>query len=1173
MPIIMNVDFPQPLFDAIASNSLVVFAGAGVSVAKPSNLMSFQSLAEQIASWTGQQAPAKELDTFLGKLEHDGVLVHESAAQILRNESGEPNSLHKNLVRLFSLPTEIRIITTNFDLLFEQALELSGELKDITVFSAPALPRGSKFKGIVHVHGDINHANDMVLTDTDFGRAYLTEGWARRFLVDVFMNYTILFIGYSYDDTVMKYLTRAMPVNSDHPKYILVGDNEDNSKWSYLNIKPIFFKNDKMDFINEYDSVKGLANRLSRGILDWNQRMKQFALEDPPNDVDFVTEFLQAMDRNYLVKTFVETTQDPNWFSFLAKEGMLDSLCGSQKLSERDRILMRWCVDHFIDTDDGLLGFLAIHDFSCNRDIAGSLGWALCEQKQLPNELFAKWIGVLFGREERLLDDNMVLLLLQECVKRDLKQLAMLLFSSLIRIELKGKSGGILASLNPENHLGYEAYCDITTEPYYVEEAWKTCFCENLLFFANPLIELIFDKMEQWTIQGSLWELSILKESDIVWNRQNLVRQRMDEDTEVDGYRMESAAYHLVTICRECMTFILSTQIENHLHYSQRMMSANSPLLRRLGIYSLARTPLLTSDQIVQYLMDKLSLARSTEKAELYLLFQLNYPTLSDGMKTQVLDRIQKDAGKAHIEKEEYADRDVYEWVHWLLRVCKNQGNLQLVAAELSKKYPHWMPRENPDLFMWSSSGFINQSSPISVEELLSSPPSDNLNIMIHFDDHSFEGPDREGLKIVISEAIQKDMGWSLQLAHCLTDGKLFETDLWDTLLQAWKNSDELTSQIVSLIPFLENPSVLEGRVKNCAAILLQCAEKSDNLSEEVIKTMHDVSEKMLRTKSLQGTTDIGEDRLICAIDSTTGTLCEFWIREVSLLKAGDLERRLSDTFKALFEELISNPNEIGRQSRPILCSQYSFLSTLDYHWSKENILPLFLSEDDELFLEAWHGFLSWGRIHMKIAEDIEQPFVVALNRFSLFSEDYQKRFTHHLTVLMIYFCEQPLGKLISQLFSVGGLKTRTEFAHQVDASLQSMNEEATRTLWNRWLKLYWEKRILQMPMALDDEEINIMIDWLQFLGPVFSEAVDIAIKMRPTKNLRHRILYNFKDNPIVKGQFNAVAKLLQFLAPYCSSYEYSYFMNIYDALEGVDTDVQLGLERVMVECGISKRG
>ena len=40
----------------------------------------------------------------------------------------------------------------------------------------------------------------MILTDADFGCVYLveSEGWARRFLVELFRSFTILFVGYSH---------------------------------------------------------------------------------------------------------------------------------------------------------------------------------------------------------------------------------------------------------------------------------------------------------------------------------------------------------------------------------------------------------------------------------------------------------------------------------------------------------------------------------------------------------------------------------------------------------------------------------------------------------------------------------------------------------------------------------------------------------------------------------------------------------------------------------------------------------------------------------------------------------------------------------------------------------------------------------------------------------------
>ncbi|MGR5939314.1 SIR2 family protein [Bacillus pacificus] len=58
----------------------------------------------------------------------------------------------------------------------------------------------------------------------------MTEGWARRFLVDLFSNYTVLFVGYSHNDPVMKYLAnwfttkyKALCICRTRRKYISLG--------------------------------------------------------------------------------------------------------------------------------------------------------------------------------------------------------------------------------------------------------------------------------------------------------------------------------------------------------------------------------------------------------------------------------------------------------------------------------------------------------------------------------------------------------------------------------------------------------------------------------------------------------------------------------------------------------------------------------------------------------------------------------------------------------------------------------------------------------------------------------------------------------------------------------------------------------------------------------------
>ena len=83
-------------------------------------------------------------------------------------------------------------------------------IENVKIYDAPALPLGDGVKGIVHIHGNVCEPVYMVVTDDDFGKAYLSDGYVARFLVKLFESYPVLFIGYSYNDVIVRYLTRAM---------------------------------------------------------------------------------------------------------------------------------------------------------------------------------------------------------------------------------------------------------------------------------------------------------------------------------------------------------------------------------------------------------------------------------------------------------------------------------------------------------------------------------------------------------------------------------------------------------------------------------------------------------------------------------------------------------------------------------------------------------------------------------------------------------------------------------------------------------------------------------------------------------------------------------------------------------------------------------------------------
>ena len=75
-------------------------------------------------------------------------------------------------------------VTTNFDKCFENATGALG--CKASVFVSPALPLGGDIDGIVHLHGVFDDSRSMILTAEDYGRAYVSNGWALRFLVDLF---------------------------------------------------------------------------------------------------------------------------------------------------------------------------------------------------------------------------------------------------------------------------------------------------------------------------------------------------------------------------------------------------------------------------------------------------------------------------------------------------------------------------------------------------------------------------------------------------------------------------------------------------------------------------------------------------------------------------------------------------------------------------------------------------------------------------------------------------------------------------------------------------------------------------------------------------------------------------------------------------------------------------
>ncbi len=202
-------ELPDELVDAHESGRLVVFVGSGASMSKPTCAPGFRALAERVIADLGVDRELRDTDlpeVVLDELAEQGLGVHDAVHRIL-SEPAQPSSTHGAICKLAVSSPPVRVVTTNYDRFLS-----SGGLGDITEFTAPDVPGDEDFKGLVYLHGSIaREPEDLVVTRTDFARAYMAPSSPTlAFLHRLFTSKPVLFIGYSTDDVLMRYVLTAM---------------------------------------------------------------------------------------------------------------------------------------------------------------------------------------------------------------------------------------------------------------------------------------------------------------------------------------------------------------------------------------------------------------------------------------------------------------------------------------------------------------------------------------------------------------------------------------------------------------------------------------------------------------------------------------------------------------------------------------------------------------------------------------------------------------------------------------------------------------------------------------------------------------------------------------------------------------------------------------------------
>lgn len=377
---------PARLLNELDNGRVAFFCGAGISKGQGSGLPDFKELVEHVYDANHIHPESAEIealdlsepcpdrrrpnyDKALGLLE--GRLGFRALRGTVINQLSLPPKgelpIHKALIDLSRNEQGIRLITTNFDNRFVEA-----GLDEGLIDAAPKLPvpKPHTWSTLVHLHGRITLNEDgsnLVLTAADFGRAYLTERWAARFVTEVFREFTVVFVGYSVGDPVMSYMVDALAAERARgarfgTAYAFAGEDgsetdrsKARSRWSAKNIEPILY--DRRD---DHNMLVGTLTEWARIRKDSFHARSRIAINEmtkmPVGPDDPVTERVvwalqdpvaaEALAKEPPVKNEEEYGKFEKWLDMFVEKGLLDYVAnGGEPDSEQNHSTVRLVDD------------------------------------------------------------------------------------------------------------------------------------------------------------------------------------------------------------------------------------------------------------------------------------------------------------------------------------------------------------------------------------------------------------------------------------------------------------------------------------------------------------------------------------------------------------------------------------------------------------------------------------------------------------------------------------------------------------------------------------------------------------------------------------------------------------------------------------------------------------
>lgn len=944
-----------------------------------------------------------------------------------------------------------------------------------------------------------------------------------------------------------------------------------------LGIKPIrFVKSLGADPFKElHDGIQRLAERATRGALDWQSRLSELGVRAPPADEEAISEVEQALREVHTTRFLLNVARDPEWLRWLSGRKHLEALFGTTNLGERDMLFAEWLAQHFaIEHPDEVFEILAAHGLRMNSALWWSIGRELgvMKEKLLEESALKRWVTILLTSAPGRADHHVLMWLAERCAGQGCVELALKVFMAMSEHQLSVKLGFAWPDDHgSDRHHRLDAECPLRADHWSLNEVWTKHLKPHHARIAQMLLSGIARRLEEMHGELAAWDKASREWDPVSYGRSAIEPHEQD--------RYPDAVDVLIDAARDALEWLATDSPALLDAWIERLVTSGVPLLRRLAIHATTVQHEKSPEENLKWLLDRVGLHELSEHHEVHRAVSLSYATAADPARKAVVDAVLAQTLPASDDwpAEKRTARVHFNWLSWLLEAKPDCALASTALALIEVQYPEWRPSDHPDLTHWAGSAdWVGSESPWSVEQLLARKPSEQLEDLLTFKGNSFDGPSRDGLLTKVREACKQKAGWAFALAQALAEKALWPADLWPALIRGLQESDLTIDEWRQLLTIASDPALQSAHIYDIANLLYALVRDGGKpFALDLLDEANTISLPTWQALEANAQDEDIDDWLSRAINRPAGIIVEYWVNGLSMLVRGKTgaERVLPESYRHWFTLVVEDASSKGGMGRSVLASQTAFLFSLDEEWSHRYIIPLFSDPDRRKFAQAWDGFLVWGRLYPALVEALLPAFIAAIPRLAADLDDRRRRFVEFYTALAAFHVSDPARHLLPPLFKHGSLEDRTAFASHLGYSLRQMQQDAKQRLWDGWLHRYWQDRLQGVFASLDEAEIRGMLGWLPHLGNAFPDAAALAVRFPPIRIEHCHVLYELRESELVTRFPAETAELLIYLATCTIGYSVADLARVDARLPPIPAELRGRVNEAFARAGVLGSG